>query len=290
MIRDFLIGGLLGLGLWLVLRGLFPPRPTLADRLTRFAETTGRPVKQTALRSTWGRFAVWVLRSVKGDDLDELDADLAVTDTALEAHAVDKLHAGVGGGVLLVVVSWMFGIVGGGFVALLILAVGSVGFYLVPDGDLRRKAAVRRDEFSESLNAFVNLVTISVSGGSGINNAMSDVVGIGRGWAFDALRQSMVEAELHGESPWAGFDRLGRRLQVTPLIELAGALSLAGNSGARVIETLQARAVSGQQRELADAMASAEKKSESMNVPVAAMILGWVGFMGYPAVIGLLGV
>jgi Flp pilus assembly protein TadB len=289
VIRHFVMGGCFGLGIWLLVRGMFPAPVTLAERLARHADSEVRPDSPTALRSLWGRIGLWLLRNVKGEVLDQVDADLAVTGRDLESHAVDKLNAGIGGAVLITIFLTLLGLIGSGLAIVVVLVVGFALSYLVPDVDLRRQAATRREEFSEALNAFVSLVAVSISGGSGVNTAMDDVVGIGGGWCFDALRQSIEEANLHGESPWAGFDRLGRRLGVVPLIELAGALSLAGNSGARVTETLRARAASGQERELAEALASAEKKSESLNIPVAAMVLGWVVFMGYPAVVNLLG-
>ena len=174
--------------------------------------------------------------------------------------------------------------------ALLILAL--VGFcigYLVPDFDLKQKAATRRKEFNEVLTGFVGLIAVSISGGGGVNTAMLDATSIGEGWCFDMIRRSLDEAFLAGESPWTAFERLGERLALLPLVELAGALALAGNSGARVVETLRARAESGRDRELSEALANAERKSESMGIPIGAMLLGWFLFLGYPAIAGLIG-
>lgn len=144
-------------------------------------------------------------------------------------------------------------------------------------------------EFVEALNAFVSLVAVSIAGGGGVNTAMKDTTSLGGGWPFEMIHRTLDEAALFGESPWSALDRLGRDLDVEELIELAGALSLAGVSGARVADTLRSRAESGRQKALAEAKAKAEAKSESMNLPVAAMLLGWVLFMGFPAVAALLG-
>lgn len=289
MIRHFLIGGGLGLGLWLFARGMFPPVPTLAEHLNRHLSMdlqSGSPDRFQSLR---GRAALRLLQLVRGESLDEVEKDVAVTGTDLETHAVDKLNAGLGGAVIVLALGIMFGFLASPF-AILLAGLGSfAAAYFLPDLELHRKATARRDEFGEAVNAFVGLVAVSISGGGGVNSAMADATSIGGGWCFETLRHSIDTATLHGESPWAGFDRLGRELGVVPLIELAGALSLAGNSGARVTETLQARAESGRSRELADAVSNAEKKSESMNIPVATMLLGWVMFMGYPAVLNLLG-
>jgi tight adherence protein C len=289
MIQALIAGGCLGAGMWVVLRGMFPAPATLSSQLADFAEArTDGLTGSTALRSRWGRIATSLLRTVRGDEMATVEADIAVTGGDVEAHAVNKLNSGLGGAVLLPMVGFMFGLAHGGF-TLTLLAVGAfIVMYLVPDMELKRKATERRDEFSEALTAFVTLVAVSITGGGGVNSAMAEATKIGDGWCFDALRRSIQESALHGEAPWSGFDRLGRRFDIVPLIELAGALSLAGTSGARVTETLAARAESGRQRELTDALAVAEKKSESMSIPVAALMLGWAGFIGFPAIAGLL--
>ena len=290
MIQATIIGGLVALGLWLVVRGWFPAPLSLSERLAEYSDVSIHTDDQTALRSLWGKVAVTMSSTANSGDLTDVAADVAVTEGDMETHALDKLNAGIGGAVLLAVVGFLFGFSRSGFAIPLVLLFGFAAFYFAPDIELKRKAATRRDEFNESLTAFVSLVAVSISGGGGVNTAMADASKLGTGRPFRILQQSIEESALHGESPWGGFDELGQRLKIVPLIELAGALSLAGTSAARVTETLNARAESARGRELADATTAAEKKSESMNIPVAAMVLGWAGFMGYPAVAGLLGI
>lgn len=289
MIQSAIIGGLIALGCWLIVRGSFPAPASLSERLADFSDVSVHETEQTALRSLWGRIAMSMMNTANSGDTTDVAANVAVTEGDLETHALDKLNAGIGGGVLLAVVGYLFGFTRSSFAIVLVLLVGFVVAYFLPDIDLKGKAGKRRDEFNESLTAFVSLVAVSISGGGGVNTAMGDASKLGSGWPFRMLQRSIEESALHGESPWGGFDELGERLKIVPLIELAGALSLAGGSGARVTETLKARAESARGRELADASTAAEKKSESMNIPVAAMVLGWAGFMGYPAVAGLLG-
>ena len=73
MIAVFVTGATLGLGLFLVLLGLRPPRRPLADRLADFHE--GRAPATDApslLRGTWTRLALWVFRAVRADGIDEV--------------------------------------------------------------------------------------------------------------------------------------------------------------------------------------------------------------------------
>lgn len=290
MIQAFVIGVCIAMGIWLVVRGWFPAPASLSERLADFSDVSVRNDEQTALRSLWGRIAVTMLTTANSGDTTDVAADVAVIEGDLESHALDKLNAGIGGCVLLATVGFLFGFTRSTFSIFLVLIFGFVAAYFLPDMELKSKAAKRRDEFNESLTAFVSLVAVSIAGGGGVNTAMADASKLGSGWPFRMLQRSIEESALHGGSPWTGFDELGQKIKVVPLIELAGALSLAGSSGARITETLKARAESARGRELADATTAAEKKSESMNIPVAAMVLGWAGFMGYPAVAGLLGI
>ena len=289
VIRALVTGGALGLGVWLVLRGYFAPRPTLADRLRAFGETAAfRPKRHASEATRWDDLAMWVLRVSRADLLDDVSADVAVAGGSLEKHAVEKLQAGVGGGVLAAVLPFMLGFVGSYFALVVLFIIGAAVCYLIPDVELKRKAAERRVEFAEALTAFVSLAAVSISGGGGLQTALHDAVAVGTGWPFEQIRRSLAESALQNVSPWTGFERLGRDLNLVPMIELAGALALAGAGGAPVTETLQARAEAGRSREISDARAAAEKKSASLGLPIGVMLLGWIGFMAYPAVLNLL--
>ena len=289
MMRELAMGVAFGAGIWLILRGLFPDPETLAERLAGHAGSGVAVGVDDGTSTAWSRLAMWLLRRVRGDRLADTEADVLIIGGTLRSLAVDKLNSGLAGAFVILVVAFLMGWVNSVVVMLLVLAGGFAVSYLLPDMELRRKAATRREEFNEVLTGFVSLLAVSVAGGGGLNSALQDVTDIGESWVFDTIRQTLDESTLIGESPWTGLDRLGRRLQLPHVVELAGALSLAGMSGARLTETLESRARSGRSRELTEALARAERKSETMNVPVAALLLGWVGFVAYPAVVNLLG-
>jgi Flp pilus assembly protein TadB len=288
MIGALLAGTGFGLGLWLLLRWAVPSKRSLAETLDQ-PMVLDNPSPDTALRSFRGRVALIVLRRVKGDSMESLQTNLAVVGVDAEAHAVDRLHAALAGGGIALAVGRAVGWASGPTSGALAVAIGAAVAFWLPEIELRKKAKERRAEFVDAMNAFVTLVSVALAGGSGVNSAMKDTASLGGGWAFDLLADTLDEAALFGDSPWAAMDQLGRQLDVEPLIDLAGALSLAGVSGARVTDTLRSRAESGRQKALAEAKAEAESKSESMNMPIAAMLLGWVLFMGFPAAAALLG-
>ena len=281
-----LAGAGFALGLLALIRGAFPGEPSLAERLAAYNEHELAPAAQE--RSAITDFAVTLLETVKGDEMDSLRSDLDVTGISVEDAAIERLRAG-GAGVF-------FGLFGGSITGIVsgpmglgiaALLAGVVGYHL-PDMDLRKKAAARRLEFTRTLTAFITLLGSSISGGGGLSTALDDAAAMGQGWVFVHLRNTLDEAKLAGTSPWVALDLLGRNLRVTSLVELAGSLTLAGSSGARVTDTLAARAESARSKEIADIRSEAEAKSSTLGMPVGLMLLAWAVFMGYPAIMNIL--
>jgi hypothetical protein len=62
------------------------------------------------------------------------------------------------------------------------------------------------------------------------------------------------------------------------------AVSLAGTEGARVRSTLAAKAASIRRHELADAETDANTITERLFIPGVLLLIGFVIFIGYPAV------
>jgi Flp pilus assembly protein TadB len=163
------------------------------------------------------------------------------------------------------------------------LALAPVGF-LVPVLQLRSKAADRRRTFRHALSAFLDVVSISLAGGRGVDSALHDAAESGHGWAFDELRRALLEARLQGETPWAGLARLGQELDIAELGELAASASLAGSEGARVRTSLATKARSLRLRGLTEIEAAAQSASERMSLPIVALMVGFIVFIAYPAV------
>ena len=80
------------------------------------------------------------------------------------------------------------------------------------------------------------------------------------------------------------FAELGESLGIEPLVELASSMQLAGVQGARVRLSLAAKAASLRSRQMANIEAEAQSASERMGLPVAAMFLGFLIFLIYPAI------
>jgi len=279
-------GAFLALGLVILFKGFVPGPPTLAEQLQEFEEVDlALDTSSTRLRS----LAVQLFLFFRNDADGNSAADLAVTETPLEDHAYEKLKAAAGFGALAPAFTLIAGFISSGFAFVMVATTAAVAGYFIPDLELKKKAAERRDEFSTALTAFVTLVAISISGGGGINTAMADAASMGDGWGFALLRRSISDATLQAKSPWLVLEGLGRDINVPELSELSGALLLAGSSGARVTDTLHARAESARASEISEARSRAEAKSSTLGVPVGLILLAWAVFMGYPAIQNMIG-
>ena len=87
-----------------------------------------------------------------------------------------------------------------------------------------------------------------------------------------------------GTTPWDALAALGRDLGVVELVELASAVSLAGTEGARIESTLAAKAGSIRRHELADAETDANTITDRLFLPGVLLLVGFLIFIGYPAV------
>jgi Flp pilus assembly protein TadB len=188
---------------------------------------------------------------------------------ALLLFAMTGTSVAVGPGVL----------VAGGIVA------AGVG-WLYARVDLHSDAERARREFRHSLAAYLELVTILMAGGAGVETAMFDAVDAGQGRALRHVRSALSAAQARREPPWAQLGELGHRLGVPELEELHASMSLAGD-GARVRDSLVAKARGIRLRDLAQIESEAQARSETMVLPVVLMFAGFLLLIGYPALAGL---
>ena len=93
---------------------------------------------------------------------------------------------------------------------------------------------------------------MNLAGGRGVPEALMAASEIGSGWALGRIRDALASARITGQTPWQALGSLGEEVSVDELRDLAAALSLVAEDGAKVRESLTARAVSLRRRELAD--------------------------------------
>ena len=290
-----LAGAGVGFGLWLLRVALVPPRTDLAVAVGRWEAGRAR----TAQRRN-GDTLTWTRRvgrrvseelTVRGVDLSRLRADLELVDRPLEAQLVTKIGCGLLGLVLPVITDTVMSVAGVAVPVTIPLGVSvamAAGFFFLPDVGVRREADRRRDELRRGLGCYLDLVAMSMAGGRGVPEALPTAARIGQGWAFELLAETISRARYTGITPWQGFGELGERVGMQELRDLGGALSLVADDGAKVRDSLTARASTLRRRQLADAEGDAQQADQSMRMAQLVLALGFLVFIGYPAVVNVM--
>lgn len=302
MTGPLIAGAVFGLGLFALVRALFPPRPGLAASLAAFdaaarrRDEAARPSytsptmeKVTGLRARLGqsmaRFYAergWELRSVR--------ADLALLDRSFEGFLATKFLLPAAAVVLIPVVVGYFAVLGLGGSALpvwLCLLFAAVFFFL-PDLQLRQEAAQRRRDFRHVVGAFLDLVAMNLAGGRGVPEALMTASQIGDGWAMRRIRDALANSRIVGQTPWQALGALGEDVDIAELRDLSAALALVADDGAKVRQSLTARAASMRSRQLSDLEGKAGERSQSMLVAQLLFCLGFLVFLAFPAVMRVL--
>lgn len=277
-------GALIGGGLMLIVRGFAGPNQSLSA----FVDELHRPrVTNVAAPTSW---VTQTLEKTAGRAADRHRADLDICERTSAKFAQDRLAwAAIGAtpGVLALglaptgAISFITPLI-----ALVLLVAGAIGGWVFSVFDLRSDAEKKRREFRHALASYLELVAILQAGGSGVQSALYDAATIGRGSAFRHLKTALSAAQVRNETPWRTLGVLGERLGVMELVELQQSMTLAGD-GARVRESLRAKAEAMRDRDRAQQESDAEKRSESMVMPVVMVFAGFLLLIGYPAIAGL---
>jgi tight adherence protein C len=296
-----LIGGLTGLAIFLAIFALIPRRTSLASRIAAFDASRAAPLRlradapgkgesaagdETELTRRLGA-AVERFCGELGWELPSIRASLRLTGKSVEAFLGTKVLLGAFGflfPVLLLSGLRLLGLHLSVIIPVWLGLVFAAVFFFLPDIELRQEAAKRRRDFRHAIGAFLDLVAMNLAGGRGVPEALMSAAEIGEGWAFRRIRDALSNARLTGQTPWQALGALGEDVQVDELRDLAGALSLVAEDGAKVRESLTARAVSLRRRELADLEGQAAERSQSMLVAQLVMAGAFLIFLIYPAV------
>lgn len=281
----------LGLGAWLVVSGVSPAPVPLERALAQLHRRRTEPLGLEAVHPPSMLVRLlgesWVDSPLGRRLSQRVAADLRITGTSPAEHLAARVGIGL---TALLWAPFTAGLMtaGGvriGFTLPLWVSIGlaPVGF-VYPSIALKSKAADRRRSFRHAFSAFLDVVSISLAGGRGVESALYAGAEAGQGWALAELRRALLEARLLGETPWAALARLGHELAVPELSELAASASLAGSEGARVRASLAAKARSLRLRGLTEIEAAAQSASERMSLPIVALMVGFIVFLIYPAV------
>jgi Flp pilus assembly protein TadB len=308
MIAAVLLGALTGAALFGVLLRVAPPRPapvvelalldirhardgqsSLPDRVAD--ERAADPAGWAEVSWRAGGWLAGRLRRL-GIAQTALKQDLAITGGTFQAVlgrklllAVAGLLAGVG---LTVLVGWAAGVGVPAGAPLASGAAGAAAGFFAPDLRVRRLAQRRRAEFRCALGGYLDLVSLEMAGSAAPAEALPSAARLGAGWPLALIRDTLYRAVRSGRSPWTELADLGTRIGVGELTDLGELIELVAADGARVRSTLTARAQTMRRRELADLQGRAGQADQSMRVAQVLVAIGFIVFIGYPALVAVL--
>jgi Flp pilus assembly protein TadB len=292
-----LVGAVLGLGVYALVRALMPSRRSPVQQVARIdamrargsAYETARTPQETgrfgALRAQVGaRVAEFYLQ--QGWEQRSLRADLAVLDRSWEKFLATKVLLGATGlffGPFLFAVVYALGFNRSPAVPVWLALLCAVVFFFLPDLEIRRDAADKRRDLRRVIGAYLDLVSMSLAGGRGLPEALMAAAEVSDGWATQRIRNALADARITGVSQWQALGRLGEDLGVEELKDLSASLALVADDGAKVRESLASRAETMRHRELAEIEGSAGEKSQSMLVAQLLLCAGFLVFLIFPA-------
>jgi len=300
MTAAFLVGSLAGLGLFLLGLALYPPRPRLGRRLAAFdaarrgANGHWNGHQDAPARHLRWRLGSWLARlcAQQGWEFPSLRKNLSLAAATFEVFLATKVLLAVLGFVLGPTLGLLAGVLGLHLSVWILLWLGLVigaAFSFLPDLEIRQKASKRRRDFRHAIGSFLDLFAMNLAGGRGVPEALMTASDVGTGWAFWRIRDALASARITGQTPWHALGALGEEVGIDELRDLSAALSLVAEDGAKVRESLIARAESLRRRELTDLEGQAGERSQSMLVAQLMLCAGFLLFLVFP-VVGLLGV
>lgn len=283
-----ILAAVLALGLVRGWRLAFPPRVDMAAKVARYDKALVQANRRLEEHSS-DKVVQWVLDWLarSGRDLTGTKQDLEITETPLEDHMSKVIALGICGliGGLVVGIGWprMLHLNFPPVLALFSGAGFAVGGVWLITRELRKKAEEKRAEMRRALSSWLDLIAMSLEGGSGHAEALPAAASVGTGWAFNLLQEATIVAPRYQGIPaWTALGRLGQRIGMKELTELEGILTLAQRDGNRVKATLIARANTLREARNADVEASAKERTESMQYTLWIPTFAFLALEFYP--------
>lgn len=222
----------------------------------------------------------------------EVDRWLRLTDGSVATLVRRMVRGGAVGGAaagLVAVGTVAGGGLGGGLLPGIGLLISGVAAGMaIPVARLRRRAHQARRQAVRAVGTTLDLVVMCLAGGMGVEGALQAAAGIGDDPFSRRLSTALAAAATAGVAPWDRLAALGDELGVAELVELGSAIALAGTEGARVRSTLAAKADALRTRQLATEETAANTVTERMFLPGVLLLIGFLLFIGYPAVARIL--
>jgi Flp pilus assembly protein TadB len=277
------VGALIGLGVFLMISELMPSGSRMDAALARLGQEAGPAAAAPPAGQGRHRLGEWLARAAPW--LPTPSADLALLGQDRAEWLASKVMSGLLGLALPVLFSALLAVAGhpvslsvptGGA-----LLLGGLLFF-APDLVTRVNAAEKRYDFRHALGSYLDLVGLERGAGAGPTEALEAAADIGTGWAFQRIGAALEGARRVGAAPWTALAGLAAETGVPELADLADIAEVAGQEGARILDTLAARATSMRTQQLAADRGKANSRGTTMVVPIVLLAIGFLILLVYP--------
>lgn len=299
MTTAILAGAVAGIGLFLLVLALIPRRVSLSRQIAAFdagraaprvRSATQREDEKESQASRRLGAALAKFCAEQGWEFPSIRANLSLTGKSFESYLAGKVLLAVFGLIFVPLLAILAGLGGISVPVVIPVWVGLIVaglFFFLPDLELKQQATARRRDFRHAVGSFLDLVAMNLAGGRGVPEALLAAGEIGSGWALWRIRDALTNARITGQTPWQALGSLGEEVGVEELTDLSAALSLVAEDGAKVRESLTARAASLRRREIAELEGKAGERSQSMLIAQMLLCIGFLLFILYPAALAV---
>ena len=278
-------GALGGLGIFLIASEIVPAPARLEAALARL-DQGGAPDAVSAHRAV----PAGALARRVAADLPWLPvpaADLALLGKDPEGWIATKVGCGLLGLAFPLALAGLLTFAGTGLTWSVPVAVSlacGCALFFAPDLVTRINAAERRADLRQALTSYLDLVALERGAGAGPTEALEAAAEVGGGWAFQRISAALRAARRSGAPPWTALARLARETGVGELADIADIAEVAGHEGAKILDTLAARAASMRAQALAADRARAGSRSTTMVIPIALLGAGFLLLLIFPVI------
>jgi len=299
---------LFGMGAFLVAVGqpLGRPRVPLSERLRRLRpdredeadpDRRGALFRSPSLERTLGPLLEGTGRSLFGLRLrlgfsgDSVVSRLATAGSPMTAAQFygQKVAGAVVGFALLPTASGAGLLRWTGSAVWMWIVLAAAGFFS-PDLWLHKKAEARRREIAWELGSFLDEVTLAVSAGQGIEQAVQEAALEEPGTLAAEIRAALRDMRLTGRPLWERLEVFGEEIRVPELASAGAAIGAAVRQGAPVVQALRAQAEAVRERRRLELLEAGEKAAVRMLLPVGGLILpAFFIAVLFPAAVQILG-
>jgi pilus assembly protein TadC len=272
-----------GLGVFIAVRELVPAPSRLDAALARL--DLGAALEPGPGPAPAGRLAHAIASELRW--LPVPAADLALLGKDRASWIASKVGCGLLGLAVPPLLAGLASVAGVGLgwsAPVVISLLCGVGLFFAPDLVTRVNAAERRTDFKRALTSYLDLVALERGAGAGPTEALEAAAAIGDGWAFRRISAALDAARRAGAAPWTALARLARETGISELADVADIAEVAGQEGAKILDTLAARAASMRAEALAADRATAGSRSTTMVIPIALLGAGFLLLLIFPIV------